>query len=346
MKTLGIVAVAGMSLAWAGSAGAQTAAEIIDAEELPSVEAQLMGDFGELERDPAVPLGAIQEVWDAAPPGAGVYPVQWSPTEVIRLRVREAMPVTIVFPEWETISENDVTIGDTSLFSARIGSRPNHLIVWPQYVGADAGITVTGRTSGNVYAFYVRSEGFNSRNISDLVVHVQARRPAHVPAQFVGAPPAVSAAVQDATQAVHTAAQAVGSDGGVAGEPGQGTGLHNPDYLEEIPFDPAKLQFGFSMWGDRSIAPDRVFSDGVFTYFDWGDRWDVTDLPAVYRVVDGVDTPQNVRYRGSMIIVEATGAFTLRNGQRYVCVRPVDWEPERPPAPKGTTGLGSAAGAV
>lgn len=343
MKRLGIIAVAGLSLAWTGSAGAQSAAEIIDAEELPTVEAQLMGDFGELERDPALPLGAIQEAWDAAPAGAGVYPVQWDPSEVIRLRVREAMPVTIILPEWETIGESDVTIGDPSLFSVKIGSRPNHLIVWPQYVGADAGMTVTGRTSGNVYAFYVRSEGFNSRNISDLVVYVQARRPPHVPAQFVGAP-APAPAVQEAIQAVHAAAQAPGTEASQAGEAGQGSGLHNPDYLEEIPFDPTKLQFGFSMWGDRSIAPDRVFSDGVFTYFDWGDRWDVTDLPAVYRVVDGVDTPQNVRYRGSMIVVEATGSFTLRNGQRYVCVRPVDWEPERPPAPKGATGADSSVG--
>src|SRR3546814_20895439 len=76
-----------------------------------------------------------------------------------------------------------------------------------------------------------------------------------------------------------------------------------------------------------TIAPERVFSDGVFTFFDWGSRWNGTDLPAVWRVVDGIDTPQNSRVRGSMLVVEPTGAFTLRNGQRVVCVRHAGWEP-------------------
>src|SRR3546814_6636080 len=65
------------------------------------------------------------------------------------------------------------------------------------------------------------------------------------------------------------------------------TSLHDPDYLTEVPFDPEKLQFGFTMSGDPTIAPERVFSDGVFTFFDWGSRWNATDLPAVWRVVDG-----------------------------------------------------------
>ncbi len=70
------------------------------------------------------------------------------------------------------------------------------------------------------------------------------------------------------------------------------------------------------MAGDKSIAPDRVYSDGVFTYFDYGNRWNESDLPAVYRVVDGVDTPVNTRTKGVLLIAESAGAFTLRNGQR------------------------------
>ena len=74
-------------------------------------------------------------------------------------------------------------------------------------------------------------------------------------------------------------------------------------------------RFDFSMSGDKSISPSRVFTDGVFTWFDFGDRWDSSDLPAVYRVMDGVDTPVNTRIKGSMLVAEASGAFTLRNGQ-------------------------------
>jgi type IV secretory pathway VirB9-like protein len=100
------------------------------------------------------------------------------------------------------------------------------------------------------------------------------------------------------------------------------------------------------MSGERSIAPRRVFSDGVFTWFDYGAKWDREDLPAVYRVVDGVDTPVNTRIKGTMLVAEATGAFTLRNGQRVVCVRPGDWEPEgkyAPPAASAASTVGSGA---
>ena len=101
------------------------------------------------------------------------------------------------------------------------------------------------------------------------------------------------------------------------------------------------------MSGDRSIAPARVFTDGIFTFFDFGDRWDTSDLPAVYRVVDGVDTPVNTRIKGTMLIAESSGAFTLRNGQRTVCVRPDGFEPDgdyKPPARLGRAhGAGDAA---
>jgi hypothetical protein len=119
-----------------------------------------------------------------------------------------------------------------------------------------------------------------------------------------------------------------GADRRVAGE-------LSPDFVKGIGFDPAKLRFDFSMSGDRTIAPKRVFSDGIFTFFDFGERWTSTDLPAVYRVVDGVDTPVNTRIRGTMLIAEASGAFTLRNGQRTVCVRPEGADPDgtyKPPA--------------
>jgi hypothetical protein len=62
--------------------------------------------------------------------------------------------------------------------------------------------------------------------------------------------------------------------------------------------------------------------DGIFTFFDFGDRWDSADLPAVYRVVDGVDTPVNTRIKGTMLIAEASGAFSCETGsERCACGR-------------------------
>jgi type IV secretory pathway VirB9-like protein len=75
---------------------------------------------------------------------------------------------------------------------------------------------------------------------------------------------------------------------------------------------------------DTDIAPERIFEDGIFTYFDFGDRSDSIARPVVHHLVDGVDTAVNTRTagaRGNILIAEAVGDFSLRNGNRVVCVR-------------------------
>jgi ComB9 competence protein len=332
VNTLQRIALLTPLLAASPGAFAQSAADIINgAADQAAIEAQLEGQFGAMAREPSLPLGAIQEAWSRADTKAGTYQVTYSPDEVIRVRVREKMPVTIVLPEWETATA--ITNGDTYVFSYNQVAK-NMIVVEALHVGADATLTAIG-ASGRVYPFYLRAEGFKSTNVPDIVVYVQAGSPSgsvqmtpFQPAQAVGTGGIVQASAHGLVEA-----PAADSEPAKPGKPAgpEGTGLQDPDFLEHI--DPGKLQFGFTMSGDKTIAPDRVFSDGVFTYFDWGDRWEETDLPAIYRVVDGVDTPQNVRYRDGKAIVEATGAFTLRNGQRTVCVRPVGWEPTRPAQP-------------
>jgi type IV secretory pathway VirB9-like protein len=170
----------------------------------------------------------------------------------------------------------------------------------------------------------------NSVNVPDVVVYLHA------------APPAVGVLV--APTGKDAKAKKGAAVNLAAGAGRQVTGETSPDFLKPVAFDPDKLNFNFDMSGDRSIAPTRVFTDGVFTWFDYGDRWDREDLPAVYRVVDGVDTPVNTRVNGTILVAEAVGAFTLRNGQRTVCVRPEGWEPTgkyaAPPAASGSSLFG------
>jgi len=308
-----------------------SAKDVIDSVSAsPDVEGESKGNYPDMKREESLPLGQIQRAWDKAPEKDGVYHVEWSADKVIKLRVRQYIPVTIVFPEWETIGSEPES-GDSFVFGAeRVGS--NKLVIRAKYVGADAAITVIG-DSGNVYAFYIRAEGANSVNIPDVVVYVHT------------APPTGGVVVGPTPQAHAKNAAVIGGPKSVdvASATRAATGEKSPDFAKGIPFDPSKLSFDFDMSGDASIAPKRVFSDGIFTWFDYGDRWDRSDLPAVYRVVDGVDTPVNTRVRGSMLVAEAAGAFTLRNGQRVVCVRPAGWEPEgtyaepsSSPAPTGS----------
>lgn len=311
-----VLAVAAVAPAWG-----QKAADIINMADPAAVEAQLKGNFGTIDRKPSLPLGAVQDAWKKADRKAGVYMVDYSPDEIIRLRIREKMPVTIVLPDWEEVGP--IANGDPFVFGYQ-QIQKNMLVVEAAHVGADASLTIVGKYSRRVYAFYLRAEGFNSAEIPDVVVYVKAAAPLGSNLASGVGPGQLAPSAEPAAQEAGKGASPTRIDAGLAT---RRTGLMEPDYLKEVPVDPERLQFGFTMSGDRSIAPERVFSDGVFTYFDFGSRWTGTDLPAVWRVVDGIDTPQNSRVRGTMVIAEATGAFTLRNGQRVVCVRPDGWEP-------------------
>lgn len=103
------------------------------------------------------------------------------------------------------------------------------------------------------------------------------------------------------------------------------------DWLRDIPFDINKLRFdeyrmekGGAKDSDK-IAPDRVFHDGVFTYLYYArGRMDVVHRPVVHLVIDQVDNPVNTRTggpHGNIIVVEAVGDMTLRNGERVICLR-------------------------
>jgi ComB9 competence protein len=298
-----------------------SAADVINSVEgNPEVEAQAKGKYPGMHREEVLPLGQIQHAWDKADAKAGVYHASYSADSVMRVRVREFIATTIVFPAWESFTAEPL-LGDGFAFEASWVA-PNKLGLRAKLIGSDTTLTVFG-DSGNVYAFYVRAEGTKSQNVSDVVVYVHAQMPLAVLAKAMreGAAPGDDGKARLTKAAASSIKSKTERDR-------EATGEKNPDFVKGIAFDPDKMRFDFSMSGDKSIAPSRIFTDGVFTWFDFGDRWDSSDLPAVYRVIDGVDTPVNTRIKGSMLVAEASGAFTLRNGQRTVCVRPEGFEPD------------------
>src|SRR6266478_6176219 len=152
-----------------------SAAEIINSVEVsPEVEAEAKGEYPRLQRDEALPLGQIQRAWDNADAKAGVYVVDYAADKVLRVRVREFIPTTIVFPSWETFSAEPL-LGDGFAFEAGWAA-PGKLAVRAKQVGTDTAVTLFG-DSGNVYAFYVRSEGASSVNVPDVLVYVRAPLP-------------------------------------------------------------------------------------------------------------------------------------------------------------------------
>jgi type IV secretory pathway VirB9-like protein len=314
---------------------------------------QSRGDFGDLQRSTGIPLGMTQDAWSRPfqnmAPGQtapGVVRFQWSPDLVMPIRLRDFMNTAIILPEWERVE--DVYIGESYYMQAAI-ARPNVVLLRSSQSGIDATVTILG-ASGNLYTFYARSEAFNTRRLTDVQVFVQAPaqaggaqwfRGSNAAAQMTagqastGTPPAAN------TQPDRTSAVSMGGlgqpipgptpdgrlqPGGIPVQNAQ-TPVQQGDAGDMlVPRD--RMIFDMQMFevneGDRVIAPDYVYSDGVFTYFHFGSRAREIDLPVVFRVVDGVETRVNTRTAGrfgEVLIAEARGDFVLRAGARVVCIR-------------------------
>ena len=275
-----------------------------------NVEQHHDGKYPRLERQHS--LGSIQQAFDQSTEEAGVYKVRYSQQALIKLRLREFMTTIVVLPSWEEIT--DIIVGDKSTFEASKKESHIFLLKPKDFIGADSNITVLGR-SGLVYTFYVRSEGYNSVNLPDLRVHVHV--PGDIPRQFSGQSTSQNGTKEDFDKRGENPSL-------------QQDRLHNltKDYPQTLPPKMDRLNFKWSMAGDQTIAPRQVFSDGVRTWFNFddgaGSKIEEKDLPVISRVLDGVDTPINTRIEGNLIVAEATGVFTLKNGNRTTCVYPTN----------------------
>ncbi len=282
-------------------------APLLDSTE-SAIEQQSRGEFPAMDRSPSLPLGSLQRSWDRPVPASGqsapgVLHYLWQADFVMVIRTRDFMVTTLILPPWEKVTE--FYVGDPLVFEVK-KVKSNVVALRSRNAGADSNLTVLGNT-GNFYNFYLRSEGWNTNQVTDLAVYIDA------PAQDVDADSRI-----DDPAAIGLKPAAVGM----------------PDYVRRIVRRPEDIRFDMKMLArqpaDAEIAPQRVFEDGLFTYFDFGDKADSVMRPVVHQIVDGVDTVVNSRTtgpRGSILVAEAVGDFTLRNGGRVVCIRRVQVEP-------------------
>lgn len=268
-----------------------------------AIEQQSRGDFPVMDRAPSLPLGSLQRSWDRPAPASGqsapgIVHYFWQADFVMAVRTRDFMVTTLMLPVWEHVT--DFYLGDPVIFEAK-RVKPNVMAVRSRSAGADSNLTLLGG-SGNLYNFYLRSEAWNSAQLTDLAVYVDAAAP------------------NDDDMASEERAAASGSAPGPA----------MPDYVRRIMRRPEDVRFDMKIYANRpedaAIAPERVFEDGLFTYFDFGAKADTVARPVVHQLIDGVDSVVNSRTtgpNGSILVAEAVGDFTLRNGGRVVCVKHV-----------------------
>ena len=267
-----------------------------------AIDQESHGDFPAMSRTPSLPLGTLQRSWDRpvaanGQTAPGVIHYLWQADFVMGVRTRDFMVTTLMLPAWERVTE--FYVGDPVVFEIK-RVKGNVFAIRSRNAGADSNLALLG-TSGNIYNFYIRSEAWNSSQVTDLTVYVDAPHEA--------------------------------DDQGLASVERDGPSISPagmPDYIRRVVRRPEDVRFDMKLYAqhssDADIAPLRVFEDGLFTYFDYGDRADTVTRPVVHQVVDGVDSVVNSRTvgpHGSVLIAEAVGDFTLRSGNRIVCVKRV-----------------------
>jgi type IV secretion system protein VirB9 len=85
------------------------------------------------------------------------------------------------------------------------------------------------------------------------------------------------------------------------------------------PAPPVERNVAYSIKGDASIQPTKVFDDGAATYFAWPRQ---ADLPAVFVVgADGVEGLANAVVRdGYLVVDQLAPRFVIRSGKSSLMV--------------------------
>jgi type IV secretory pathway VirB9-like protein len=303
MKTKSIILAAVGFACLPGIAVAQTASQ------------QRTGDYPAVDQGYLKNAGAVQQAWNnpsankaSNQESPGYARFEYVPDKIIPLRLREAMTTTVRFPSDETIE--DVYVSDPVSFEAMI-PRSNVVLMRVKQPGADGNVVAMG-SSGNLYQFYIRGEAANTKTITDMSVDIM------VTGRSRAAANSISGGGVAAMNMAGASRSASASDLKV-----------EADWLRSIGFRPENVVHDLSIYvpedDSAGVAPERAFRDGQYTYIDYGANADaINEWPVASLVVQGVETPVNVRTagpNGRMLVVEAIGDIVLRNGLKIVCIK-------------------------
>ena len=243
-------------------------------------------------------LNAVQTAFNTSSATNNIKNCYYTKESICKIRLRERMPVVIQLPE----PIESWVLGDSRNFSVKMVNRTKQLItVSALFAGADTNLTLVAKNN-KLFSFYIRSDSIYSKFVSDFVVNVSDVSIAKNP----------NNEIKKATTENKKLDKQIEQT--------------KKDYLEQKPnISPDKLSFNYEMIsGDKELMPLAIFDDSIWTYFKYGNKNlnSITKLPAVYKVVDGYDTPANTRIEKGYLIVESiSDSWTIRSGTKHTCVR-------------------------
>lgn len=316
------------------AAAAQNNPKMQTAPQASQIEDQKTGTYPDFQRS-ALPLGAINKNWaEGCGTESTTVALAHRLDSEVRFRVRQLLGTVVTFPENVSV----VTAPGGTAFSAEPhggdGSGSNVWVFGSTQAGIDGNYVFVGsgrRAVPNMYLIRVQSEGYNTENCPDLLVLI---KPATSPA-LANAATAMQewAAAMGARQLAEQAVAAVSPSPGVTPKESASAsaadldGRADVDWIEGRAFDPASLDFRWTVRGDADLAPDIVYSDCCFTYLQFSpDRIDKVRIAAVHaveRTADGsIDAPVNWSMKGNTIVVQGIQKLTLEREGIVTCIDP------------------------
>lgn len=241
-------------------------------------------------------LNSVQTAFNKSKESANVAVFKYAAQNAYKVRLRTAIETLFVLPAGETIVS--YSIGDSLVFNYKPILTKNYathnlFTVRPIAAGADTNLIIVG-SSGRIYKFYLRSDNHKSAFLPHFTIYVS----------LDGAIPELGS---------------LKIDEAIIGEPQNGI-VHFVS--GKVNLSEANFAYMSLKGGDAKLTPSAIFDDGRFTYFYFKRKsGEPRNLPVVYRVADGYDTPVNSRVEGDYLIAETiSDRWTLRAGEAYLCI--------------------------
>lgn len=261
-------------------------------------------------------LNSVQAAFNHSSNTDNIKVCHHSNRTICKIRIRERMPAIIKLPRYDKIQS--WILGDNQNFSFDVLDQTQQKAVLRGiYPGADTNLSIIGE-SGFIYVFYIRIDSAASQYLSDFIVYIKLKdKDKKTLREFEITQ---RKKLQQITKSnVDTKIE------NSSNKPNK-TDL---DYLDKKSLiDASQLNFNFQLvGGDKILMPNKIFDDGIWTYFQYGkkDLLKTQDLPVIYKVKDGFDTPVNSRIEGGYLIAETTSKkWTIRAGQVHACVHRVN----------------------
>ena len=208
-----------------------------------------------------------------------------------KIRTRFTMATTIIF---ESEVESYI-LGDQSGYKVEeIPNMPNAISVKPFLIGIDTNLTIFTKDK-KIHNFFLYSTDYKNKELPNLLVKILDDESKIL----------TQAQMEEEARKYFTIKEGIAE---IKVE------------REQMDFSYVKKAKKYNEW----LIPSEVFNDDTFTYFKYEKKKN-GKIPAVFAVIDKLDTPVETKVIGDWIIAETRNhKWTIWSGESYVCIEKIE----------------------